>query len=158
MTRLAAEIRRDYEGKSPLLIAVLKGSFIFLADLVREIDMPLNVAFVEVRSYRGTVTTGRVRLLRGHGASVRGRDVLLVEDIIDTGATANYIIRSINASNPASLRLCALLDKPSRRRVPVQIDYLGFTVPDQFLVGYGLDVDEQYRHLPDVYVLEGASQ
>ena len=140
------------------MIAVLKGSFIFLADLVREIDMPLNVAFVEARSYRGTGTTGRVRLLRGHGASVRGRDVLLVEDIIDTGATADYIIRSINASNPASLRLCALLDKPSRRRVPVQIDYLGFTVPDQFLVGYGLDVDEQYRHLPDVYVLEQASQ
>ena len=153
MTRLAAEIRRDYEGKSPLLIAVLKGSFIFLSDLVREIAMPL-VAFVEVRSYQGTGTMGRVRLLRGHGASVRGSDVLLVEDIMDTGATSNYIIRSINASNPASLGLCAPLDKPSRRCVPVQIDYLGFTVPDQFLVGYGLNVDERYRHLPDVYVLE----
>ena len=154
VSRLAGEICRDYEAGPPLLGGVLKSSFVFLADLVREIDLPLTLDFIEARSYQGTSTTGRVKLLRGLDTPVQGRHVLLVEDIIDTGATAEHIIKRIGRMKPASLRLCALLDKPSRRRVPVRIDYLGFTVPDRFLVGYGLDMDEGYRHLPDIYVLE----
>ena len=156
--RLAAEMRADYEGKDLLFIGVLKGSFMFLADLVREIDISLSLDFIEVGSYRGTSTTGRVRLLRGAATPVRGRDVVLVEDIIDTGVTANYIVQRIRRMKPASLRVCALLDKPSGRRVPVQIDYLGFTVPDRFLVGYGLDLDEDYRQLRDIYALGEADQ
>ena len=156
--RLAAEIRRDYEGKDPLLIGVLKGAFMFLADLVRDIDIPLTLDFIEARSYRGTSTTGRVRLLRGARTPIRGRHMVLVEDIIDTGVTADYIINHIRRMKPASLRLCALLDKPFGRRVPVQIDYLGFTVPDRFLVGYGLDLDEDYRQLREVYALGEADQ
>ncbi len=155
VSRLAEEIGRDYEGKSPLVIAVLKGSFIFLADLVREMRIPLTLAFVEAKSYQGVDTTGRPRLTHGIDGRAEGRHVLLVEDIIDTGITADYIIRHINARmRPASLKLCALLDKPTRRRVPVHIDYLGFIVPDRFLVGYGLDLDEHYRHLPDIHVLD----
>ena len=156
VSRLAGEIGRDYEGKSPLVIAVLKGSFIFLADLVREMRIPLTLAFVEAKSYQGVATTGRPRLTHGMDDSLaEGRHVLLVEDIVDTGITADYIIRHINARmRPASLKLCALLDKPTRRRVPVHIDYRGFIVPNRFLVGYGLDLDEQYRHLPDIHVLD----
>ena len=116
--------------------------------------MPLTLDFVEARSYQGTTSTCRVRLLRGVDSQVEGRHVLLVEDITDTGTTANYIIKRIHRMKPASLRVCALLDKPSRRRVPVHIDYLGYTVPDRFLVGYGLDLDEQYRHLPHIYALD----
>ena len=152
--RLAGEIRRDYEGKHPLFVAVLKGSFVFLADLVREIDIPLTLTFVEARSYQGSTSTGKVRLVRGMDTGVRGSHVVLVEDVVDTGATATYLIKRIRRMQPTSLRLCALLDKPSLRRVPVQIDYLGYTVPNRFLVGYGLDLDEGYRHLPDIYALD----
>jgi hypoxanthine phosphoribosyltransferase len=154
--RLAGAVRSDYRGKCPLLVGVLKGSFIFLADLVREVNMPLTVEFVQVQSYQHTASTGKVKISSGAPLPVRGRHVLVVEDIVDTGTTVARVREWLQQDGPASLRLCALLDKPSRRRVPVQIDYLGFTVPDRFVVGYGLDLDQEYRYLPDVYIIEEA--
>ena len=152
--RLAAEIRKDYQGKNPILIGVLRGAFVFLADLIRELDIPLSIDFAGVESYRGTESTGRVRVTHPVRLPIRGRDVLVVEDIVDTGRTTSHLLEYIRGEGPASLRLCALLDKPSRREVQVHIDYLGFTVPDRFLVGYGLDVDQQYRYLPDIHTIE----
>jgi hypoxanthine phosphoribosyltransferase len=151
---LAAQISRDYRDKEPLLIGILKGSFIFMADLVRALDFPLELDFVRLSSYvRGTQSSGSVKVEQGLRSGVRGRHVLVVEDIIDTGITAAFLMGYLKKKRPASLRLCALLDKPSRRRVPVTIDYPGITVPDKFLVGYGLDCNEKYRNLPDVCVL-----
>jgi hypoxanthine phosphoribosyltransferase len=153
--RLVAEIRRDYLGKEPLLLGILKGSFMFMADLVRKLDFPLEVEFVRLSSYgRGTESSGKINIVQGLRSAVKGRDVLVVEDIIDTGLTVAYLMEYLRKKRPASLKLCALLDKPSRRRIPVSIDYIGITVPDKFLVGYGLDCDEKYRNLPDVCVLE----
>ena len=152
--RLASEIRRDYSDKDLLMIGVLKGSFIFLADLVREINIPLAVDFIQAQSYQSTASTGRVNVSSTSHIPVQGRHILLVEDIVDTGVTMAYLIEQIQKEGPASLKLCALLNKPSRRRVPVHIDYLGFTVPDRFVVGYGLDLDDQYRYLPDICILE----
>jgi hypoxanthine phosphoribosyltransferase len=154
--RLAALIRSDYGNWCPFLLGVLKGSFVFLADLVREVDIPLTVDFIRARSYDGTTSTGAVVGSSLPEEGLSGRHVLLVEDIVDTGITASYLIHQLEAYGPASLKLCALLDKPSARVVPVRIDYLGFTVPDGFVVGYGLDLDQQYRYLPDVYILEEA--
>jgi hypoxanthine phosphoribosyltransferase len=153
--RLAAAITADYRDKSPLVIGVLKGSFVFLADLVRQLDFPLEVDFVRLSSYgRGRETSGKVSVVQGLRAAVRGRHVLVVEDIIDTGVTLAYFMAYLKKKRPASLRLCALTDKPSRRRVPVTIDYLGRDVPDKFIVGYGIDCDEKYRNLPDICYLE----
>jgi hypoxanthine phosphoribosyltransferase len=153
--RLASEITADYRGKNPLFIGILKGSFIFLADLVRLLDFPVEVDFVRVSSYgSGTQTSGEAKLVQGLGRSVKGRDVLVVEDIIDTGITVAFLMDYLKKEEPSSLRLCALTDKPSRRRTPVNIDYLGITVPDKFLVGYGLDCDEKYRNLPEICSLE----
>lgn len=154
--RLAAEIRGDYYDKYPLLIGVLKGSFMFMADLVRLLDFPLEVEFVQLSSYgRGRQSSGRIKVVQGLRSEVRGRDVLVIEDIVDTGLTTSFLLDYLRKKKPASLKLCALTDKPSRRWIPVTIDYLGFTVPDKFLVGYGLDWDEKFRNLPDIYVLEG---
>jgi hypoxanthine phosphoribosyltransferase len=153
--RLAAEISRDYRDKNPLLLGILKGSFVFLADLIRQLDFPHEVEFVRLASYgAGRQTSGRPRVVHGLRAAVRGRHVLVVEDIIDTGITVAYLLENLKKKGPASLRLCALTDKPSRRRAGVTIDYLGETVPDEFLVGYGLDCGEKYRNLPDICVLE----
>jgi len=153
--RLASGITADYRDRNPLLIGILKGSFIFLADLVRALDFPLEVDFVRLSSYGGaTETSGNVKVVQGLSAPVAGRDVLVVEDIIDTGTTTAFFLDYLKEQAPASVRLCALTDKPSRRRTPVAIDYLGITVPDRFLVGYGLDCDEQYRNLPDICCLE----
>jgi hypoxanthine phosphoribosyltransferase len=155
VSRLASAITRDYQDKNPLLVGILKGSFIFMADLVRLLDFPLEVEFVRLSSYgSGRQTSGRVRMLQGLGSVVRGRDVLVVEDIVDTGITIAFLLDYLKRKKPTSLRLCSLTDKPSRRRVPVNIDYLGFIVPDKFLVGYGLDFDEKYRHLPDICFIE----
>ncbi|MBI4284824.1 MAG: hypoxanthine phosphoribosyltransferase [Chloroflexi bacterium] len=154
--RLAAEIRRDYKGRCPVLIGILKGSFMFLADLVRFLDMPVEVEFVRLSSYgRGTESAGKIRVRHGLCSTVAGRDVLVVEDIVDTGLTCTYLLKYLRRQKPASLKLCALADKPSRRKVPVTIDYLGFTVPDKFIVGYGIDWDERFRYLPAIYTLEG---
>ncbi len=156
VNRLAAEVRGDYQLKYPLLIGVLKGSFMFMADLVRLLDFPLEVDFIQVSSYgRGRLSSGRVRVVQGLHSEIRGRDVLVVEDIVDTGLTITFLLDYLRKKKPASLKLCALTDKPSRRQIPVTIDYLGFTVPDKFIVGYGLDWDEKFRNLPDICVLEG---
>ena len=152
--RLAAAITGDYHDKNPLLLGILKGSFVFMADLVRLLDFPLGVEFIRLSSYGGRQTSSRVKVVQGLRSAVRGREVLVVEDIVDTGSTVAFLLAYLKKKKPASLRLCALADKPSRRQLPVKIDYLGFTVPDKFLVGYGLDCDEKYRNLPDICVLE----
>ena len=154
--KLAAEIREDYQGRQPLLVGVLKGSFVFLADLVRFLNIPLEIDFVWLSSYgRGRESPGGIEVVLPPQCQVKDRDVLVVEDIVDSGVTSAFLLEYLDKKKPASVRLCALTDKPSRRQVPVKIDYLGFTVPDKFLVGYGLDWDEKFRYLPDICVLEG---
>lgn len=155
--RLAREIKADYEGKNPLLLGVLKGSFVFAADLVRLLDIPLEVEFISLSSYgRGRKeSSGEVRVIRGLRTSLKGRHVLVVEDIIDAGVTMDFLIAYLRRRGAASIRVCTLFDKVSRRQVPVLIDYVGLTVPDAFVVGYGLDFDEKYRNLPALYRLEG---
>ena len=153
--RLAAEIKKDYQGKHPLLIGILKGSFMFMADLIRLLDFPLEVEFIRLSSYgRGKETSGKIKVVQGLRSPVKGRDVLVIEDIVDTGLTIAFLLDYLKKKKPASLKLCALTDKPSRRQVPVTIDYLGFTVPNKFIVGYGLDWDEKFRNLPDICILE----
>ena len=153
--RLAAEIKEDYHDRYPLLIGVLKGSFMFLADLVRLLDFPLEVEFIRLSSYgQGKQSSGRVKVVQGLCSEVRGRDVLVIEDIVDTGLTTSFLLDYLRKKKPASLRLCTLTDKPSRRQVPVTIDYLGFTVPNKFIVGYGIDWSQKFRNLPDICVLE----
>lgn len=156
--RLAQEIRQDYQGKNPLLIGVLKGSFVFMADLVRILNMPLEIEFVRLSSYgSGTVSSGKIKVAGGLPASIRGRDVLVIEDIVDTGLTLSFFLNHLRRKKPASLKVCVLFDKAPRRQVPVPIDYLGFTIPDAFVVGYGLDWDEKFRYLPGLYILEEKS-
>ena len=153
--KLAAKIRRDYLGKHPVLICVLKGSFMFTADLIRRLNFPLELEFVQLSSYgRGKESSGKIKVVQGLQSPIEGRDVLVVEDIVDTGITISFLLGYLRKKKPASLKLCALTDKSSRRQVPVTIDYLGFTVPDKFIVGYGLDWDERFRYLPDICVLE----
>lgn len=155
VNRLAAEIKKDYEGKHPILIGILKGSFVFMADLVRRLDFPLDVEFMKISSYgRGRSTAGKLRVVQGLRCPVKGRDVIIIEDIVDTGHTLAFLLDYLRKKKPASLKLCALTDKPSRREVPVTIDYLGFTVPNKFIVGYGLDWDEKFRYLPDICFVE----
>ena len=148
-------LSRDYADTEVTLVSVLKGSLPFMADLMRAIEVPVQIDLMEVSSYGGTSTetSGLVRILKDLSSSISGRDVLIVEDIIDTGLTLNYLMRYLRGKNPRSLRICALLDKPARRLVEIPIDYLGFTIPDQFVVGYGLDYGEFYRNLPFIGVL-----
>ena len=152
---LGARISDDYRGRRLTLVSVLKGSLPFMADLMRAIDIPVRIDLMEVSSYGGTSTesSGLVRILKDLSASIVGEDVLIVEDIIDTGLTLNYLIRYLRGKGPASLRICTLLDKPARRLVEIKVDYTGFTIPDQFVVGYGLDYGEVYRNLRYVGVL-----
>jgi hypoxanthine phosphoribosyltransferase len=152
---LARAIRRDYRDKDPLLLGILKGSFIFMADLVRKIDMPLEVDFIRLSSYGGGIeSSGKIKVLSRLNEPVEGRHVLIVEDIIDTGLTTAYFIKYLKRKRPASVRLCALTEKPSRRKTDVKIDYIGFTVPDKFIVGYGIDWNEKYRNLVDICYIE----
>ena len=153
LERLAEAIKRDYQGQRPFLVEILKGSFVFMADLIREINMPLTVDFVRIQSYASTSSTGEVTISPEDPLPVKGRHVLVVEDMVDTGLTLSCLLGQLEKETPASLKLRALLDKPSQRLVPVQIDYLGFTVPDLFVVGYGMDLDQQYRYLPDLYTI-----
>ena len=148
--RVAHEVEMDYQGKNPVLLGVLKGSFVFMADLVRLLNMPLEIEFISLSSYgKGRKeSSGEVEVVQGLKGSLEGRDVLVVEDIVDAGTTMAFLLDYLKRGNPASLKLCALFDKPSRRKTPVTIDYLGTTVSDVFLVGYGLDYDEKYRNLP----------
>jgi len=153
--RLAAEIGKDYRGKHPILIGILKGSFVFMSDLIRLLDFPLEVEFIRLSSYgRGTESSGKIKVVQGLHSSIKGRDVLVIEDIVDTGFTTAFLLDYLRRKKPASLKLCALTDKPSRRQVPVTIDYLGFTVPNKFIVGYGIDWNEKFRYLPDICFVE----
>jgi hypoxanthine phosphoribosyltransferase len=152
---LGSQISADYAGKSVTLVSVLKGSLPFMADLMRAIQIPVQIDLMEVSSYGGATTesSGLVRILKDLSSTIAGKDVLIVEDIIDTGLTLNYLIRYLRGKNPASLRICTLLDKPARRLVEIPVDYRGFEIPDQFVVGYGLDYGELYRNLRFVGVL-----
>lgn len=155
VAELGAQIAIDLAGRKLTLVSVLKGSLPFMADLMRAIDLPLRIDLMEVSSYGGATTesSGLVRILKDLSSSIEGEDVLIVEDIIDTGLTLNYLVRYLRGKNPKSLRICTLLDKPARRLVEIEVDYTGFTIPDQFVVGYGLDYGELYRNLKFVGVL-----
>ena len=152
---LGSRITADYSATSVTLVSVLKGSLPFMADLMRAIKIPVTIDLMEVSSYGGatTETSGLVRILKDLSSSIAGKDVLIVEDIIDTGLTLNYLLRYLRGKNPRSLRICALLDKPARRLVEISIDYRGFEIPDEFVVGYGLDYAEKYRNLDFVGTL-----
>ena len=151
--RLAAEISRDYQDREPTLLGVLKGSVIFLADLARALTIPARVAFVEFNSYQGTQRTEAFNTPTHHLPEVAGQDLILVEDIIDTGRTAASLTELLEKHHPNSIKLCALLQKPARRETTIIPDYVGFTIPDVFVVGYGLDLDQKYRNLPDIHIL-----
>jgi len=151
---LGAEISRDYEGRELLLVGVLKGAVFFLSDLMRSIDVSCEVDFIAVASYgSATESSGVVRILKDLDAAIEGRDVLIVEDIVDSGLTLQYLLRNLGARGPATLEVCALLTKPERRRVDLSPRYVGFEIPDRFVVGYGLDHAERFRNLPYVAVL-----
>lgn len=152
---LAAQITQEYQGQSVLLICILRGAVLFFADLARSIDLDVRLDFMAVSSYgAGTSTSGEVRIVKDVSQPIEGLNVILVEDIIDTGHTLKYLKKLLQNRNPASLKICSLLDKPSRREVEIQGDYVGFAVPNEFVVGYGLDYAERYRNLPDVCILK----
>jgi hypoxanthine phosphoribosyltransferase len=152
---LGAEINRDYEGRELVMIGVLKGAVLFVADLMRELTVPCEVDFMAVSSYgSATDSSGVVRILKDLDAPIEGRDVLLVEDIVDSGLTLHYLLKNLRARNPASLEVCALLTKPERRRVELPIRYVGFEIPNRFAIGYGLDHGQRFRNLPYVAALQ----
>jgi hypoxanthine phosphoribosyltransferase len=152
---LGAEINRDYEGRDLVMIGVLKGAVLFLADLMRELTVPCEVDFMAVSSYgSSTDSSGVVRILKDLDAPIEGRDVLVVEDIIDSGLTLHYLMKNLRARSPATLEVCALLTKPERRRVDLPIRYVGFEIPNRFAIGYGLDHGQRYRNLPYVAALK----
>jgi hypoxanthine phosphoribosyltransferase len=152
---LGAEITRDYAGKHLVLVCVLKGSFVFASDLMRAVDLPLRIDFLGVRSYgEGTESSGVVQITQDLSRPIEHEDVLLVEDIVDTGLTIAHLMDLLRTRVPASVKVCSLLHKPARARVQVHIDYLGFTIEDRFVVGYGLDFAERYRNLPYIGVIE----
>jgi hypoxanthine phosphoribosyltransferase len=155
LTEIGERITEDYKGERPLLVGVLRGAVIVLGDLMRKIDLPCEIDFMDISSYgTGTSSSGVVRILKDLEEDITDRHVLVVEDIIDTGLTLSYLLRSLQARKPASLEIFALLSKPSRRRVELGVKYLGFEVPDEFVVGYGLDFAGAYRNLPDICVLK----
>ena len=152
---LGEQITRDYAGRRPPLICVLKGAATFMSDLMRSIDLDLTIDYIAVSSYgKGMTTTGEVKILKDFDAPLEGRDIILVEDILDTGLTLNFLLNNFRQRGASSIRIATLLNKPERRRVPVEADYIGFEIPDKFVVGYGLDYDERYRNLPFIGVLK----
>ena len=152
---MGAQISKDYAGKPMVMVGVLKGSFIFLADLVRASDAPVTIDFLGVSSYSGTESTGVVKITHDLTKPVEGKHLLVVEDIVDTGLTLHYLVENLRTRNPASLEVACLLDKPSRAKVRVPLKYVGFTIPDEFVVGYGLDYDGLYRNLPQLAIYRG---
>lgn len=155
VAQLGAQITADYAGKSPVIAAILRGSYIFMADLTRSIQLPVTVDFMAVSSYgAGTESSGQVEIKKDLSDHIEGKDIIIVEDILDSGNTLYYLKRVLSARHPTSIRICTLLDKPERRTKPVTADYSGFTIPDAFVVGYGLDYDEKYRNLPYIGVLK----
>jgi hypoxanthine phosphoribosyltransferase len=154
VTELGGAISRDFQGKSPLFVCVLRGAAIFHADLIRHIDLSLAIDFISVSSYRNSIeTTGEVQLIKDLETSVQGKDVVLVEDIVDTGLTLDYLLRYLSGRRPNSISVCSLLSKPSRRKISVPVDYLGFEIPNRFVVGYGLDYEQNFRNLPFLALL-----
>lgn len=152
--KLGEQITRDYAGKEPMIIGILKGAIVFYSDLIREIDLPLRTDFMAVSSYgSATKTSGVVKMIKDLDRDITGQDVLIVEDIVDSGMTLSYLKKVLLDRGAASIRIVTLLDKPARRRVDLKADYFCFTIPDEFVVGYGLDYDEKYRNLPDIGVL-----
>ncbi len=151
---LAAEIQEQYRNTELVIVSVLNGAFMFTADLLRKLDIPCNLNFIRVSSYSGTETTGQVKTVMGLGDNMAGKHILLIEDIVDTGITLKELLRQLQVEEPASIRVCALLVKPEKHQVPVNVDYPGFVIPDAFVVGYGLDLDGQGRNLPHIYQLK----
>ncbi len=155
VSSMAQEINRDYQGKRPVLVCVLKGSCILLSDLMRQLTVPVEIEFVVLTSYESTQSAGRVKIIMGLSDNlVRDRDIIIIEDILDTGLSLSKLLVYLKRKRPTSIKTCVLLDKPSRRKLEVKVDYGGLQVPDQFIVGYGLDWNEQFRQLPDICVLE----
>jgi hypoxanthine phosphoribosyltransferase len=155
VTQLGRELVSAFADRDPVLVSVLKGSLVFLADLMRAMEMPVSIDLMEVSSYgAGTETSGQVRIIKDLSQPIAGRHVIVVEDIIDTGLTLNYLLRYLADKGPASVSIVCLLDKPARRLAEVPIDFRGFTIPDRFVIGYGLDYDERYRNLPYIGVLK----
>ncbi|MFI3250037.1 MAG: hypoxanthine phosphoribosyltransferase [Eubacteriales bacterium] len=155
VAELGAQITKDYQGREVILLSVLRGSFIFVSDLCRSINLDLSVDFMSVSSYgAGTVSSGQVQIVKDIGRDITGKEIIVVEDILDSGNTLSYLLGILKQRQPASLRICTLLDKPTRREKEVQVDYCGFEIPDAFVVGYGLDFDERYRNVPYIGVLK----
>jgi len=153
--RMAETISRDYEGKDLVVVCVLKGAFMFMADLVRHLKVPCVIDFMRLASYgSGTATSGKVLVTKDLETPIAGKDVLIVEDIVDTGITLDFLVRKLQEQNPGSLRVCALVDKKHRRRIEFNADYVGFDLDEGFILGYGIDFDEKARYLPDIYVME----
>lgn len=157
--RIGEQISRDYAGKEIILVGVLKGAYVFLADLARHLTVPVRIDFISVSSYgSGTKTTGVVRIVKDLDTDITNKHVVVVEDIVDTGLTLNHLRELLSTRNPASIALCTAFDKPDRRRVQIDVEYVGMKIPDEFIVGYGLDYDGNYRNLPDVAILGDDSQ
>ena len=155
VAKLADQIKQDHQEKQPLLIGILKGSFVFMADLIRQLELPVEVDFVQLSSYgAGKETSGKVKMVQGLKTPIKDKNVIVVEDIIDTGLTVSFLMNYLRKKRPASLKLCALTDKPSRHQIPIKIDYLGLTVPDKFIVGYGINWNEKFRYLPDICFID----
>lgn len=155
ISEIAEQISQDYEGKKIHLICILKGSIFFTCELAKRLTVPVTMDFMSVSSYEnGTESTGRVRIVKDLDEHIEGKDVLVIEDIIDSGRTLSYLLDMLKARQPESLKLCTLLDKPDRRVKPVAVDYTGFEVPDEFVIGYGLDWEQKYRNLPYIGVVE----
>ncbi len=152
---LAAEITRDYKGRRPLMVAILKGSVLFFSDLIRELDFNLEIDFMSISSYgNGVKSSGEVKMIKDLDGKIEGKDVIIVEDIVDSGYTMKYLTQLLSARNPASIKICTLLDKPSRREAEISVDYKGFEVGNEFVVGYGLDYAGSYRNLPYIGILK----
>ena len=153
---LAAQLSREYAGKDPVFVGVLKGVVVFFADMIRNIDIPCQIDFMNISSYSGTTTTGRTEIRKDVSVDIRGRHVVILEDIFDTGTSLTFTVNHLMNKEPASLRVCTLLDKPERRKpgVTLQPEYVGFTIPNEFVVGYGLDYNEHYRNLPYIGILK----
>ena len=155
VTRIADEIKRDYASKDLLVVGILKGSVAFMADLLKKIDLPLAIDFMAVSSYQsGTVSTGHVKIIKDLSNDISGKDVLIIEDILDSGNTLSHLVKLLGSRGANSIKICALLNKPDRRTADIELDYEGFVIPDEFVIGYGLDYDEKYRNLPFVGVLK----
>jgi hypoxanthine phosphoribosyltransferase len=155
VSKLAERINADYRGRSVVMVGILKGSFVFLADLIRKLDLDVTVDFVVLGSYgSGTTSSGEVKMLKDLSAPIEGKDVLVVEDIVDTGVTLTYFMDILRRRRPRTLAICALIDKKARRKVAVDVDYVGLEMGDGFIVGYGIDCNEAYRNLPEIWVIE----